>query len=358
MGKKMLIYTSAILFFMLSVLGGCTPPPAPVQGNDGINGAANESPGIYSDQGNDTRVALLMTGTIGDGGWSESSYRGYQKAKEEFGFDGAYTESLQIADFESSIRDYASNGFNIIVLSSADFSEVAKAVAPEFPDVRFVIINGQYAQEPNLANFRPNTPETGFLAGAFAGLVTSSNTVASVGAKKLPPIQDAMTGFEAGAKYVNPEVMVLQSYIDSFTDVAKETEATIAMIESNADILCAITGQVAVGAIEAAKENGAYVVGYIDDQHEVAPGTIPFSVIQDVGDVVYAGIESALSDDFQPTVVLSGAKDGAIRLSEFYDMNGTPVPDEVREKMQEIYSGIVDGSLLKEGILPRSGFEE
>lgn len=304
-----------------------------------------------------TKVALLLTGTVNDAGWSESSYRGLKAAETEWNLDVAYTESLALVDMESAARDYASQGYDIIILSSTDFNDAALAVAPDFPEQRFVIINGNEAQEPNLANFRPNTPECGFIAGAFAGLITESNKVGIIGGKEFPPVVDASKGFEAGAKYTNPDVEVTINYLDSWTDIAKGTEVTISMIEQGMDVVCSNTGQAGLGTIDAAKNNDVFAIGYIDDQHSVAPGTVPFSAIQDIGDVVYSAIEFALSDDFAPVLKLVGAKQSVIRLSEFYTLGEEPVPEEVIAKMQEIYEGIVDGSLREQGILPRSGFE-
>ncbi|MEL7610280.1 MAG: BMP family protein [Bacillota bacterium] len=320
--------------------------------------AAQNTPGATQETPADNKkVALLLTGTVNDAGWSESSYRGLVAAQEKFGIETAYTESLQLVDMEPAARDYASLGYDVIVFSSADFNETAVKVSKDYPDIRFVIVNGQQAQEPNLANFRPNTPECGFLAGAFAGLITKSNTVGMIGGKSLPPVVDASKGFEAGAKYVNQNCNVIINYLDSWTDIAKGTEATLSMIEQGADVVCSNTGQAGLGTIDAAKGKGIYAIGYIDDQHEIAPGTVPFSAIQDIGDVVYSAIEFALSDDFKPELKLVGAKDNVIRLSEFYDMNGQAVPDAVVSKMKEIYAGILDGSLKEQGILPKSGFE-
>ncbi|MHB1394819.1 MAG: BMP family protein [Clostridia bacterium] len=316
------------------------------------------NPNEVSNNSSGKKVALLLVGTINDAGWSESTYKGFMKAQNEFGFEGAYSENLQLPDFESAIRDYATKGFDVIVLSSADFSEVAKTVTPDYPDVKFVLINGQVAMEPNLANYRPNTPEAGFIAGAFAGLVSESNTVGIIGGKKLPPVQDATAGFVAGAKYTNPSAKVLTSYIDSFTDISKGTEATLAMIEGGADVVCSNTGQAALGTISVAKDKGIYAVGYIEDQYKVAPGTVPFSAIQDVGGIVYLGIKAAVGDDFKPELVLVGAKDGIIKLSDFYKMGNKDVPQEIKVKMEETYKGIVDGSLKSQGILPKSGFEK
>lgn len=340
-GKQLSVFAAVVLVLLCgsAFLFAGSQPEAEASGSDSM------------------RIALLLVGSINDAGWSESSYRGYEKARAEFSFESAYTENLQLPDIESAIRDYAERGFDAVVMTSADFSEMAADVAPDYPEVKFVIVNGQKAQEPNLANFRPNTPECGFIAGAFAGLITESDVVGVIAGKKFPPVVDATSGFIAGATYVNPDVKVLQAYIDSWVDIAKGTEASVAMIEQDADVLCSNTGQAAFGTIDAAEKNGIYAVGYIDDQYNVAPGTVPFSAIQDIGDAVYMGIKTIMDGSYKPELVLVGAKEQVIRLSDFYEMGDQPVPEKVIAKMNEIYAGIVDGSLKEAGILPKSGFE-
>lgn len=355
MSKKRTIFTFIVLMLVASFLVvGCAgekPTPSDTK-------APQQSQTGQPSGKDGKKVALLLTGTVNDAGWSESSYRGLVQAEEDFGIETAYTESLELVDMEPAARDYAALGYDIIVFSSADFDEAAINVSKDFPDIRFIIVNGQRFQEPNLANFRPNTPECGFLAGSFAGLATTNNVVGKIGGKSLPPVVDASAGFEAGAKYVNPDCKVIINYLDSWTDIAKGTEATLSMIEQGADVVCSNTGQAGLGTIDAARGKEIFAVGYIDDQYEMAPGTVPFSAIQDIGMVVYSGISFALSDEFAPVLKLVGAKDGVIRLSEFHDMYGEPVPAEIVSKMEEIYQGILDGSLKERGILPKSGFED
>jgi basic membrane protein A len=330
----------------------------PASGSATSAATTSASAAQSSASGTQTKVALLLTSAINDAGWGESSYNGLMKAKDEFNLDTAYTENMELVDMESAIRDYVDLGYGIIVLSSADFYETAVSVAPQFPDTRFVMINGSDCLEPNMANFRPNTPECGFLAGCFAGLVTKTNTVGMIGGKSAAPVVDAMNGFTAGAKYVNDKANVLSSYLDSWTDINKGSEATLAMIESGADVVCANTSQAAMGTITAAQNKGILAVGYIDDQHDVAPGTVPFSALQDVGMCVYQGISAALQPTYEIATKVLGAADGVISLSDFYKMGEEDVPAEVQSKMQEIYNGILDGSLKDQGILPKSSFEK
>ncbi|HDQ14026.1 MAG TPA: BMP family ABC transporter substrate-binding protein [Sediminispirochaeta sp.] len=352
--KKLgLVFLAVIL--AISVIS-CGKPPEQRSSEE----EAAESSERASGEGLEERmkVALLLTATIDDEGWSQTSYRGFKRAEEDFGFKGAYTESIALPDQEAVVRNYATSGYEVIVLSSADFTDVALNMAEKFPDIKFILINGHAAQEPNLANYRPLTIECGFIAGAFSAMVSENGAVGIVNGQKFPPVEDAGRGFEAGAKYINPNTEVRVAYTDSWTDVQKANEAALSMIESGVDVLASNCSNGVAGVLDAAVKNDALVTGYIGDQYEMAPGTVPFSAIQDIGMVVYSGIRDVVNDNFKPKLVPVGVKEGVIRLSDFYTIGDEPVPAEIQEKMNEIYQGIKDGSLKTAGHLPKSVFEE
>ncbi|NLC40933.1 MAG: BMP family ABC transporter substrate-binding protein, partial [Clostridiaceae bacterium] len=196
-----------------------------------------------------------------------------------------------------------------------------------------------------------------FVAGAFSALVSKNNAVGIVNGQKFPPVEDAGKGFEAGAKYVNPDIDVRVAYTDSWTDIQKAYEASLGMIEAGVDVLSSNCSDGVAGVVQAAQENDILVTGYIGDQHELAPDTIPFSSIQDIGMLIYAGIEDVINGNFKAEVIPGGAAQGVIGLSPFYQLNGEEVPQEIQNRMKEIYEGIVDGSLKASGDLPASVFE-
>lgn len=346
--KKLLIVL-LVSVFVISMYGCGAPPPT--------QESAVEVPTETGEQEN-MKIALLLTATIDDEGWSQTSYEGFKRAEEDFGFEGAYTESIALPDQEAAVRNYINNGYEVIVLSSADFTDVGLNMASEFPDVKFILINGNAAQEPNLANYRPLTIECGFIAGAFSALVSENGAVGIVNGQKFPPVEDAAKGFEAGAKYVNPDIDVRVAYTDSWTDVQKASEASLGMIEAGVDVLASNCSNGVAGVVNAALENDVLVTGYIGDQHSMAPGTIPFSAIQDIGMVVYAGIRDVVNGDFEAKLIPVGVKDNVIRLSDFYTIGDQPVPQEIQDRMNEIYQGIKDGSLKESGVLPKSVFEQ
>ena len=130
------------------------------------------------------------------------------------------------------------------------------------------------------------------------------------------------------------------------------------MIDQGADVVCTNANQVGLGGIEAAKEKSVYAIGYIYDQYSVAPGTVPVSAIQSVEDLMVKVTEMGMNNEIEPQTYLLGVNDGVVRLSDVYELGKEPVPDEVKQKMEEIFNGLKDGSLKEQGILPKSSFEK
>jgi basic membrane protein A len=303
------------------------------------------------------RVAMLLTGPINDAGWNESAYKGLMTAKERLNIDTAYSENLLQPDFEAVMRDYADKGYTVIICHGNEFSDAAQTVAPQFPDSFFCVVNGNSAQAPNMASFRFNTPQTGFLAGAAAALLSKTNNVAMIGGTRMPHIDDALKGFEAGAKYINSGIRVQTGFTETMTDIAKGKEMGLAYTEQGADVLCANANQTGLGVIDAAKTRGIKYIGYIDDQYNVAPDTIMVSAIQSVQFMVATIIDQGVSGKLTPSVTLMGTADEAIYLSEFHG-HEKDFPSGGLEKLQTIFAGLKDGSLRSQGIVPKSIFEQ
>ncbi|NMC31491.1 MAG: BMP family ABC transporter substrate-binding protein [Veillonellaceae bacterium] len=303
------------------------------------------------------RVAMVLTGPINDAGWNESAYKGLMAAKDKFKVNVAYTENVPQPDFESVIRDYADKGYNLVILHGFEFSDVVKAISPQYPKVTFAVVNGNGFQEPNMLSLRFNTPQTGFLAGAMAGLLTQTNTVGMIGGTKLPHIQDGLKGFEAGAKYVNPKVKVLTGFTETMSDVAKGKEMAMAMIEQGADVVSGNANQASLGIIDAAKTKKIKAIGYISDQYNVAPDTVFVSAVQSVTFMIETIIGKAVKNEAKPALYLMGVNESAIFLSDFHG-NDSKLPAGAAEKLKDVVAKIKDGSLKKQGVLPKSIFEK
>lgn len=352
------LLSSALLLTMLAACGGSGSTPTATPSNPS-NPPSSSAP---SDDGGGTggekyRVAMLLTGYINDAGWNQSAYEGIQLAEDEFGIESAYTEAIPQPDYEAVMRDYADQGYDMVICVGNEFSDASLAVAPSFPDVKFAVMNGNNAAEPNVGAYRFNTPQAGFLAGAIAAMYSETGTVGVIGGSTYPHIKDAAEAFGVGAQYINPDAKVLIGYTETMTDIAKGKEMGMAFIEQGADVLSANANSCSLGVIDAAKEKGILHIGYISDQHEVAPETVMVSMIQSNPFMIRSIVEAGVKDTFEPKLNLFGMSEGALYLSDFYG-NDEKLTDEQNAKVEEIIAGIKDGSLKEAGILPKSSFEQ
>jgi len=83
--------------------------------------------------GETIKVALLLPGSVADGGWSQLAYQGLQNLKAQ-GFSVASSESVPQAQMEQVIRGYADDGYNLIIGHSFEYGSAFNEIAPEYPD--------------------------------------------------------------------------------------------------------------------------------------------------------------------------------------------------------------------------------
>ncbi|MEW5817310.1 MAG: BMP family protein, partial [Spirochaetota bacterium] len=207
------------------------------------------------------RVALLLPGPITDQGWNQLAYNALKAVEKEFNAEIAYTERTPASDYEEIFRGYAVAGYDVIMGHGFEFGDAAKKVGKEFPKQIFIVTSTNIFQAPNVASFRINDPQSGFVQGYIAALLTKTNKIGTIGGMEIPPVINQQKGFEAGAKYYNPNIEVVSALIGNFEDVAKAKEMAKAMYQAGADIIVADADEASLGIVEAARETGNKVIG-------------------------------------------------------------------------------------------------
>lgn len=290
------------------------------------------------------RVGLLLPGNINDKGWNASAYEGLMKAKEQFGVEVSYMESVAPSDMEEVFRRYATQGYDLVLGHGFQFADAAKKVAAEFTKTKFGVLNGGVSAAPNLASFQFTNWQPGYVTGVLAGLITRSNAIGAIGGQKIPVIEDALNAFKDGALSVNPKAKVTITYVDTWDDVAKGKETALAMIQNGADVVVTDANAVGLGAIEAAKAKRTYHIGFVDDQYQVAPEVVVASGIQSNQKMVVYAVEKALKGGFDPKVFTLGIKEGVEGISPLYEWE-KKLPKEVVEKVKQTEKDIADGKI-------------
>lgn len=205
-------------------------------------------------------VGVFLPGSINDTGFMQSGYEGYQRVQATFGdkIDAGYVEQVAAADYQQALQRFASQNDLVISVGGQTDADVRK-VAPQFPDVKFVEIGGPSDAEPlpNLAYYDPQQAEAEFLSGAAAAAASKTGTVGFVGGVELPAIVNAAIAFGNGARFVRPDVTVLNpQYVGDFNDPAKAKQAAGTAYASGADVLGQIVNLGKQGMEQAAKESG------------------------------------------------------------------------------------------------------
>jgi basic membrane protein A len=235
------------------------------------------------------RIAIVMPSTITDLAWSQALYDALLRIQEEAGgpdvVEIAYTENMfNVTDAASAIRDYASDGYDLVIAHGTQYGTSLFEIAPDFPETSFAwgtaVDTGKEAGLENIFAYEARAEQGGFVNGFLAGKLTESNVLGVVGPVEAGDAKLYIDGFVAGAKAANPDVQVNVSYTGSFGDTALAAEAANTHISAGADILTGSAQQV-VGAIGVANEQGVLWMGTQSDQSSLAPDTVVASQLYD-----------------------------------------------------------------------------
>lgn len=255
----------AVISLLASSLAACQPAstPTPTSGD-----AANKP----------AKVAVLFMGPTTDQSWNQFGLDGIKKANAETGVEYAFTENVKQTEFEETMRNYAQQGYQKIILHSGTFSDAAAKVAGEFPNTEFIVINGLAGNGTNLSGIASDYSQMGYLAGAAACQMTKTNKVAIVTAERFPMVEPSFTSFPLGAKSCGKDVQTDVVLTGSFEDVNKAYEATVALAEKGYDVVWHQLDSADQGVFKAAEDKGIYTIGLYGDQSPKSPKTVIASV--------------------------------------------------------------------------------
>jgi basic membrane protein A len=221
------------------------------------------------------RVAAVAPSATTDLAFSQSMYDALVKLQEEFGADAFQFDfqdgTFVVDDAAVALRDWASSGeYDLIIAHGSQYGAILQELAPDFPEVSFAWGTDQNTFGlDNVYAYTAAADQGGFINGAMAALMTKSGVIGVVGPIEVGDAKLYVDGFKAGAAAANPDVRVLVTYIQSFSDVPLATEAANAHVANGADILTG-TAQMVVGPIAVAKEKGLKWFGTQSSQAELA----------------------------------------------------------------------------------------
>jgi basic membrane protein A len=296
------------------------------------------------------RVAVIMPSAINDLAFSQSMYDALVATQEAMGGEEAmefvYSDGMFVVDdAAAAIRDYASQGYDLIIAHGSQYGSSLREIAPDFPETSFAhgTTVDTFVDEGinNVFAYDAASDQGGYVNGVIAGLLTESNVIGVIGPIETGDAKLYVDGFVAGVAAANPDAVVNVNYIGSFSDVALASEAANTHIAAGADVLTG-SAQMVVGAIGVAEENGVYWLGTQSSQTSLAPDIVVANQIYDWTVVLDQIIENIEQETYGGTAYrITLANDGLVM-----DYNSeADVPDDVMAAAEETVQGIIDGSI-------------
>jgi basic membrane protein A len=282
-------------------------------------------------------------GGLNDRGFNQFSALGMQQAIDELGVDGRILESKSDADYIPNLSTLGEEGTNIIVSVGFLLGEATLQAAEEFPDSNFAIIDFAYEETPaNLQGLIFPSEEAGYLAGFLAARMSETGTVSTVGGQKIPPVDNWIAGYQAGAKAANPDIVLLNAYSQDFVDQAKCKEIALDQISKGSDVIFQVAGGCGLGALDAAKEQGVWGIGVDSDQSFLGDHILT-SALKKVEVAVFETVKAQTEGTFEGGGVrVFDMASGGTDLGTINSAVPQEILDEVEEQKQMIISGEID----------------
>jgi basic membrane protein A len=234
------------------------------------------------------RVAVIMPSSISDLAFSQSMYDALLTIQEEIGkenFEFVYSESMFIvADAAAAIRDYASEGYNLVIAHGSQYGSSLVDIAPDFPNTSFAwgtsVNTFSDKGITNIFAYEARSEEGGYVCGVLAAKLSQTGIIGVIGPIETGDAKLYVDGFKVGVLATKPDAQVNVNWTGSFSDVALASEAAQTHINAGADVLTG-TAQMVVGAIGVARQRGVLWFGTQADQTSLAPEVVVANQVYD-----------------------------------------------------------------------------
>ncbi|MFW5684820.1 MAG: BMP family lipoprotein [Spirochaetota bacterium] len=330
----------------------------------------------------DYRIGIVFdVGGRGDNSFNDSAYRGLVMLAEEYG--GYIADDPDNVNFGSDVelnylepqaggqdreillRTLAEDGYDLIFGIGFAFTESLGAVAGDFPDTKFAIVDA-VVDAPNVTSITFAEHEGSFLVGALAGLFVADrepgSPVGFLGGMDIPLIHKFHGGFYAGAMWTNPDLrsedMLFGQYIGqdptAFQDPQTAESIATNFYDEGAFIIYHASGASGSGLFSAAQEYDRWTIGVDSDQGLILAESdsaqeralaehILTSMLKRVDNSVFQVASDFIDNggSLESTIRTFGVADGGVgvAVNEYNEDLVAPYMDQIEEIRQQIVDG-------------------
>ncbi|MFZ9482035.1 MAG: BMP family lipoprotein [Ilumatobacteraceae bacterium] len=247
------------------------------------------------------------TGGRGDGTFNDSAGVGADKAAADLGIEVKELEATVDEDRKANLELLVEGGAKAIVGVGFMFTDPMNEIAAANPDVTFGIVDS-VVDQPNVKSLVFAEEQGSFLVGAAAALKCGCDKIGFIGGQEIDLIKKFEAGYTAGAKQINPDIVVEVKYLgpagdnSAWGNVAGAKEIAAGWYADGVEVIYTAAGGSGAGTIEAAIEAGKWAIGVDSDQYLTAgspeaQAVILTSMLKRVDVAVYETIKAVAEGD-------------------------------------------------------------
>lgn len=307
---------------------------------------------------NNSEPKKTLTLIADESGFDDMSFNysgklGSQRLAVLYNINVVYKTTGADGSMSQLLLEAASNS-DLTICLGYTFADVLDSLAYRFPSKLFSIIDYNYQYKKSNINssrfdVKQATYPLGYLAASMAkDMDSAKSTIGFIGGDMSEEINQFLIGFRSGIErfdstnQVNTNLLI--EYVNSFSDSAKCYQIAKNMIANGATIIFPPAGKSGLGAFAAAKEFGAYAIGYDVDCAAVLPNfkdVIISSCLKRIDNAVFAVGDYYLKNGIiQPAPYFGTLKNEGVGIAPFYNFDSI-IPTSTKAAIDSIKQAIM-----------------
>lgn len=301
------------------------------------------------DTADDTlKVGIVLGGLANDGGFNQYAADAAAALEEAGEITADIRESVvNPTDAEPIFRQFASEGYDLIIGWGLGFSDSVFKVAEELPEANFVATGAVDILEKatdNVETWTYDAAQYGYLSGFVAGK-SGLSPVAIVDGELAPFNEYSYLFLAAGLAETNPEAQQLEAiYTGNWEDPQLANQAAKAQIALGAKLIVTASEGYTPGVVSAASEAGIATLGASNassaEASSVNIGLVKLDFTPTLTEVV-AGLKAG---DFGNKSYTSTIGNGGLVWADLNFVDAAPdLPADIEEQIAELGAKIASG---------------
>ncbi len=252
------------------------------------------------------------------------------------------------SEWATKLTALTANGeYSVIISSNPSLPELAEPLTKQFPNQKYLMLDGALSGNENIACVSYNQKEQTYLTGYISALLSKTHKVGLIAAQEYPVMNEILYPYFAqGAKDAVSGTTADFRIVGNWYDASRGQEIADAMAKTGIDVILPICGGASQGVIASAREKGIKLAYIDENSFAKAPGIVISSCSTEQEKAAKEITLDFLNGktEWGKTKVV-GLKEGYITFIQDDELYIQTVPQDVREKMQELVLGLKDGSI-------------